>query len=227
MLIGVLIGVLAARIDMPTVHAQVMFGTISAFFWKHLAGITATSSGYTTIRVAPSFGELCGVAAGSSLGGPSPGDPAIGGTARRVPPLLSSLDARLDTVAGVVRVRWEVDGVDATADTTAERGADGGADGRPGPAHHGLHRPTSLNVTVPRGASTAEIVMPCVTAAATITDGLTGAVLWTDGRFVAPSPMTDAARPARDSVRVLSGTVTEFGGVSFTVRSGTYQLVRT
>ena len=184
-------------------HAQVMFGTISAFFWKHLAGITATSSGYRTVRIAPSFGELCGVARGSSIGAPASATAAV------TDPVLTSLDASLDTVAGVIRVQWEAPGVDARAEHAADGGVYTEVHTRPGPA--------SLKVTVPRGTSTAEIVMPCVAKAATITDGLTGAVLWTDGRFAV------AGRPAR----VLSGTVTEFGGVSFTVRSGSYQLART
>jgi hypothetical protein len=38
-----------------------MFGSISAFFWKYLAGIQPRAAGWSEVRVAPSFGELCEV----------------------------------------------------------------------------------------------------------------------------------------------------------------------
>ncbi len=36
---------------------HIMYGTISAFFWKHLGGIAPAAAGWARIRIAPQFGE--------------------------------------------------------------------------------------------------------------------------------------------------------------------------
>ena len=74
---------------------HVMYGAISAFFWKHLGGITPASAGWTKVRVAPSFGELCEEVETSIL--PAGGEP-----------VLDTVDATLGTVAGDVHVHWEL-----------------------------------------------------------------------------------------------------------------------
>ena len=72
-----------------------MFGTISAFFWKHLAGITPAAAGWTKLRIAPKFGEVC-----DDLGSA----PLPGWRSR----VLSRVEATLATVAGDVVTRWEL-----------------------------------------------------------------------------------------------------------------------
>eukprot|EP01043_Picozoa_sp_COSAG02_P080968 COSAG02_NODE_19518_length_878_cov_1.083440_2_plen_130_part_01 len=78
---------------------HIMYGTISAFFWKHLAGIAPAAAGWTKLRIEPKFGEVCD---GS-------------GTAPRPDwrnRVLSSVEGTLDTVAGQVSTRWELAGID-------------------------------------------------------------------------------------------------------------------
>eukprot|EP01048_Picozoa_sp_COSAG05_P020959 COSAG05_NODE_3714_length_1887_cov_1.201902_1_plen_168_part_10 len=74
---------------------HVMFGSISAWFWKYLAGITPKASGWRALRVAPSFGELCG-----------------GAVETDVTPANTQLDtvaATLATVTGVVHTAWQLE----------------------------------------------------------------------------------------------------------------------
>lgn len=74
---------------------HIMFGTISAFFWKHLAGITPAAAGWTKLRIAPKFGEVCDDLATAPLPG----------WRSRV---LSHVEATLATVAGDVVTHWEL-----------------------------------------------------------------------------------------------------------------------
>lgn len=77
---------------------HIMFGTISAFFWKHLGGIAPAAAGWTKVRIAPQFGELCEVVETAIV-------PSVGSGASRV---LSTAEATLSTVAGDVHTHWEL-----------------------------------------------------------------------------------------------------------------------
>lgn len=99
-----------------------MFGTISAFFWKHLAGITPAAAGWTKLRIAPKFGEVCDDLATAPL--PN--------WRSRV---LSRVDATLATVAGQVITHWELAEIDevnvvptAVLRVSVPNGAVGGAE---------------------------------------------------------------------------------------------------
>ena len=168
---------------------HVMFGHVSAFFWKYLAGLTQPDggSGWRHIKVAPSFGELCGVA--TAVVPPKP-----------AAPLLTEVDARLDTASGELRVQWRLDGTKA-----------------------------AVNVTVPP-ASTAEMTVPCVGADATIRDAVCGTVLWRAGALVARAQaqagISTNTGGGGGCARVLSAAAGEFESVTFQLPAGHYQFVR-
>ena len=132
---------------------HVMFGAISAWFWKHLAGITPAAAGWRAVRIAPSFGELCDEVETDTV--PPAGE--------RV---LSSVDATLATAAGEVRSRWELrDGpggpssarkaATAVLEVSVPHGAEGGA----------------------------VVVVPCVGHGTVITEARSGRVVWQHGGF--------------------------------------------
>lgn len=83
-----------------------MFGTISAFFHKYLAGVIPTESGWRHVSVAPSFGELCTHKYESEL---------PRGEAR-----LGAVQDTLQSATGEWRVSWYLDVVtgDATLNVT-------------------------------------------------------------------------------------------------------------
>jgi alpha-L-rhamnosidase len=100
---------------------HIMFGSISAFFWKHLAGIAPAAAGWTKLRIEPKFGEVCD----------HPAAPRPDSRSR----VLSSVEGTLDTVAGQVSTSWELAEIDdssvsATAilRVTVPDGAVGGAE---------------------------------------------------------------------------------------------------
>lgn len=74
---------------------HIMYGTISAFFWKHLAGIAPVAPGWSRVRIAPKFGEVCVELENSHLRG----------WGNRV---LSRVEGKLATVAGEVSTVWEL-----------------------------------------------------------------------------------------------------------------------
>lgn len=101
---------------------HIMFGTISAFFWKHLAGIAPAAAGWTRLRIEPKFGEVCA----------DSGTVPLPGWRSRV---LSSAEGTLATVVGEVSTHWELrETDDASIATTAvlrvtvPAGAVGGAE---------------------------------------------------------------------------------------------------
>ena len=65
-----------------------MFGTISSFLWKYVAGLTATLPGWKRIQIAPSVGEKCDAASVLSS-------------------QLTQVSSVLNTTAGLVQVGWD------------------------------------------------------------------------------------------------------------------------
>ena len=100
-----------------------MFGSISAWFWKYLGGITPLQSGWRRVRIAPSFGELCDQVESDIKPLASP---TVEGQ------VLDTVEATLDTVAGLVHTKWKLDVANGVG---------------------------TLNVSVPVDA---EVVVPCV-----------------------------------------------------------------
>jgi hypothetical protein len=127
-----------------------MFGSISAWFWKYLAGITPLEDGWRKVRVAPSFGELCLETDSDSVSPPLSSAEAI----------LGSVEATLGTVAGDVHIQWELD---TTTRTRSDR--------------FGHSHQAQLHVRVPVHA---EVVMPCVPKGTEIIEVLSGTVVWRD-----------------------------------------------
>ena len=74
---------------------HIMYGAISAFFWKHLAGLRPALPGWRRALVAP-VPERC--QEGGAVGWRGTGNDGI----------LDSVDARLDTVSGEFIVQWRL-----------------------------------------------------------------------------------------------------------------------
>ena len=84
-----------------------MFGTISAFFHKYLAGVIPVESGWRHVSIAPSFGELC--TRESSESELLEGEAGLG-----------AVQDTLQSATGEWRVSWALDVVtsDATLNVT-------------------------------------------------------------------------------------------------------------
>ena len=82
---------------------HIMFGTISAFFWKYIVGVTSLSPGWTSIKVAPEFGERCNVTT------------AVAPPSKR---WLSTVSATLGTASGTLSVHWKLGETMAELNTT-------------------------------------------------------------------------------------------------------------
>jgi hypothetical protein len=201
---------------------HIMFGTISAFFWKYLAGLTQQphSSGWKHIRVAPSFGEVCTGTNQVNAGGFSTDSgnrdevrshQLAATAAQPTTASLESVTGTLGTVAGDVQVSWKVR-------------MKGGM----------VHYQAVLNATVPAGVQTAKIVVPCVSLGTTVLCAITNksssisngnttithghVAVWRSGAFYSD---------AGSRCGVVSAERDENGGVSFTVHTNrTYQFVR-
>lgn len=106
--------------------------------------------------------------------------------------MLSSASGTLATVAGEVSTDWELAETDDASVAAA----------------------AVLRVTVPAGVvGGAEVVIPCVGKATTVTELRSGTVAWKDDAFVAASV-------------ALAGERVECGGVAIHVASGEYHFVR-
>ena len=87
---------------------HVMFGSVSSWFWRVLAGITPSSPGFATVRVAPLQGASCAFIAKLRDGAASAATP----TTPPPPPRFESdgqlqwLSAQMRTVRGFVNVSW-------------------------------------------------------------------------------------------------------------------------
>jgi len=77
-------------------RAHIMFGSISAFFWKYLVGLRPAAAGWQRAVVAPSA-ERCSAAAETGDDDQQDG-----------PPLLESVNATLSTVSGDIHVSWQL-----------------------------------------------------------------------------------------------------------------------
>jgi hypothetical protein len=209
-----------------------MFGTISAFFWKHLGGTARPRA--NTCRSARSSAILPSPAICTRILLPSlslavemrrcrpwPGiAPAAAGWARlRIAPQFGELcDGTATATAPPAGTGRPTRAVEAALSTVA-----GGvrtrwelqeADGA------GATPTAVLSVTVPAGAAGgADVVLPCVGRAAVVTEARSGAVIWRADGFV-------AAEEGEGERAVLSGERVEHGGVSFRVASGEHRFVR-
>jgi alpha-L-rhamnosidase len=164
---------------------HIMYGHISAFFWKYLAGLRPALPGWQRAVVAP-MAERCQ----GGGGGWSEGDVGV----------LDSVNARLGTASGEIRVDWKLH-----PRVVVAGGGGGATEGS---------RAFSLNVTAPVAAA---VVVPCVPAAGVVTVG--GAVAWRDGRFI-------TAGRDQAFVGVTAARRLESGGVEFSVTAGHYAFLR-
>ena len=187
---------------------HIMFGSVSSFLWKYVAGLSAAVPGWKQVNIAPSFGETCSASDTAtvhmSIGlrghnsytrGSGNGISVDEGSGSEKKSPLAAVDATLLTAAGTFTVWWELLAASATA---------------------------RINATIPEGASAGDhtIVVPCVSPTAVVREG--SAIVWQHNRFdpTASIRVVSAIRLASPSMSV-SFRVQQSGAYHFERTGGT------
>lgn len=186
---------------------HVMFGSVSSWFWRVLAGISPTKPGFEAVRVAPLTGVSCSYIAKLYEVASSPGSSAgtVGPNDRSgFDGLLRWVSGRMRTVRGFVSAAWRFDGA-----TIGNQSEDGGM------RSSAMH----VNVSVPITAS-GTVALPC---AADRTVSVLGATTQGDATQTQlwPRDKTAASGDGIGNVAVHADGST----VEVEVSSGTYTFV--